>query len=111
MIGPVTLAGRAVLAPMCSGVTDIGMRRIARRYGASMVVSEMVASDDDVKGEAEAQLRAEGEGSIRMSCRSPAANLLDGRGGRLAERMARLLSILIWAARPSASLAAMPDRL
>ncbi len=60
-IGSVTLDGRAFLAPM-SGVTDAGMRRIARRFGASLVVSEMVASDELVKGSAEARLRAEGGG-------------------------------------------------
>jgi len=60
-IGPVLLDGRAFLAPM-SGVTDVGMRRIARRFGASVVVSEMVASDELVKGSAEAALRAEGRG-------------------------------------------------
>ena len=60
-IGPITLAGRAILAPM-SGVTDIGMRRIAHRYGASLVVSEMVASDEYVKGDEEYRIRAEGEG-------------------------------------------------
>eukprot|EP01037_Dinobryon_pediforme_P006342 gene6342-biopygen3976 len=45
-----------------SGITDIGMRRIAHQFGASLVVSEMVASDDYVKGDMEAVLRAEGEG-------------------------------------------------
>lgn len=60
-IGAVELDGRAVLAPM-SGVTDVFMRRIARRMGASLVVSEMVASDDYVRGDAESRLRAEGEG-------------------------------------------------
>ena len=60
-IGPVTLDGAAVLAPM-SGVTDVGMRRIARRFGASLVVSEMVASDDFVRGDEESRLRAEGAG-------------------------------------------------
>ena len=60
-IGPVTLDGCAVLAPM-SGVTDVGMRRIARRFGASLVVSEMVASDDYVRGDEETRMRAEGEG-------------------------------------------------
>ena len=58
--GPVLL-GRAILAPM-SGVTDVAMRRIARRFGASLVVSEMVASDSYVKGDEESRLRAEGEG-------------------------------------------------
>ena len=60
-IGPLSLAGRAILAPM-SGVTDIGMRRVAHAYGASLVVSEMVASDDFVRGCEETRLRAEGSG-------------------------------------------------
>lgn len=55
------LASRALLAPM-SGVTDVVMRRIAARYGAGLVVSEMVASDEFVRGSEEARLRAEGTG-------------------------------------------------
>jgi tRNA-dihydrouridine synthase B len=51
----------AVLAPM-SGVTDAGFRRAAQRFGASMVVSEMVASDDLAQGKSEAILRMEGSG-------------------------------------------------
>jgi tRNA-dihydrouridine synthase B len=51
----------AVLAPM-SGVTDAGMRREAARFGASLVVSEMIASDALVHRDAEALLRAEGGG-------------------------------------------------
>ncbi len=38
-----TLARPVVLAPM-SGVTDLPFRRLARRFGAGMVVSEMIAS-------------------------------------------------------------------
>lgn len=53
--------GRAVLAPL-SGVTDVVFRRIARRFGAGLVVSEMVASDELVRGSQEAVLRAEGAG-------------------------------------------------
>ena len=60
-IGSVQLDGCAVLAPM-SGVTDVGMRRIARRFGASLVVSEMVASDGYVRGHEVTRLRAEGAG-------------------------------------------------
>src|SRR3954467_15599117 len=60
-VGNVGLDGRAVMAPL-SGVTDVAFRRIARRFGAGAVVSEMVASDDYVSGAAEARLRAEGEG-------------------------------------------------
>lgn len=55
------LPGRAVLAPM-SGVTDHGMRRVAARFGAGMVVSEMVAADQLAAGDEESRLRAEGEG-------------------------------------------------
>jgi tRNA-dihydrouridine synthase B len=58
---PVTLASRALLAPM-SGVTDIVMRRIAARHGAGLVISEMVASDEFVRGSEEARIRAEGAG-------------------------------------------------
>ena len=45
-----------------SGVTDLVMRRIAARFGAGLVVSEMVASDELVRGSEEARLRAEGHG-------------------------------------------------
>ena len=42
-IGPVELASPVVLAPM-SGVTDPPFRRLVRRFGAGLVVSEMIAS-------------------------------------------------------------------
>lgn len=42
-IGGITIANRVVLAPM-SGVSDRPFRRLAARFGAGMVVSEMVAS-------------------------------------------------------------------
>jgi tRNA-dihydrouridine synthase B len=60
-IGQFSLRGQAVLAPL-SGVTDVVFRRIAKRFGAALVVSEMVASDEFVLGSEEARLRAEGEG-------------------------------------------------
>ena len=60
-IGAIAVASRAVLAPL-SGVTDVLFRRIAQRFGAGLVVSEMVASDEYVQGAAEARLRAEGAG-------------------------------------------------
>ncbi|MCJ2033677.1 tRNA dihydrouridine synthase DusB [Methylobacterium sp. J-068] len=50
-----------LLAPL-SGVTDLHVRRIARRLGASAVVSEMVAAAELARGDAEARLRAEGSG-------------------------------------------------
>ncbi len=55
------LEGRAVLAPM-AGVTDLGMRRIARRFGAALAISEMVYAEDRGKGAVESRLRAGGAG-------------------------------------------------
>jgi tRNA-dihydrouridine synthase B len=60
-IGTVETPGIVALAPM-SGVTDTHMRRIAARFGAGLVVSEMVSSDAFVRGAEEARLRAEGKG-------------------------------------------------
>ncbi len=45
-----------------SGITDAGFRRMAMRFGADYVVSEMVASDAFVRGDEETRLRAEGAG-------------------------------------------------
>ncbi len=60
-VGPVRIQVATVLAPL-SGVTDVAFRRIAKRLGAGLVISEMVASDELVQGSEEAQLRAEGAG-------------------------------------------------
>jgi tRNA-dihydrouridine synthase B len=43
-IGPVTLDDPVILAPM-SGVTDLPFRRLVKRFGAGLVVSEMIASE------------------------------------------------------------------
>ena len=42
-IGPIRLADPVILAPM-SGVTDLPFRRLVKRRGAGLVVSEMIAS-------------------------------------------------------------------
>src|SRR5277367_1630942 len=42
-IGPITLETPVILAPM-SGVTDMPFRRLAKKHGAGLVVSEMIAS-------------------------------------------------------------------
>jgi nifR3 family TIM-barrel protein len=60
-IGGLQLDGRAFLAPM-AGVTDLAMRRLARRFGASLAFSEMVASSDFSKGGRESLLRSQGGG-------------------------------------------------
>ncbi len=42
-IGPITIESPVVLAPM-TGVTDMPFRRIVRRYGSGLNVTEMIAS-------------------------------------------------------------------
>jgi tRNA-dihydrouridine synthase B len=42
-IGPIEIADPVILAPM-SGVTDMPFRRLVKRHGAGLVVSEMIAS-------------------------------------------------------------------
>lgn len=60
-IGSLHLDGRALLAPM-AGVTDLAMRRVALRFGASAAVSEMVGASALARGEPEARQRLDGEG-------------------------------------------------
>lgn len=60
-IGPFRLPVPSLLAPM-SGVTDAPFRRLALRFGAGAVVSEMVASNQLNAREAEATLKLEGHG-------------------------------------------------
>ena len=71
-----------MLAPM-SGLTDLAMRRIARRFGAALVFSEMVAAETYLQGDAEASMRAEGEGV------APHAIQLVGREARALAETAR----------------------
>jgi tRNA-dihydrouridine synthase B len=77
-----------LLAPM-SGVTDLPFRALASRFGAGLVVSEMVASDSLVAGDAETALRAEGRGLsphvVQLAGREPhwmaeAARVAEGAG-------------------------------
>ena len=60
-IGGLTLANRAVLAPM-SGITDAPFRRLATQLGAGLVVSEMTACAALARGKREARRRSEGQG-------------------------------------------------
>lgn len=47
-VGPLQLEGNVILAP-CSGVTDLPFRKIVKDQGASLVVSEMIASQAMVR--------------------------------------------------------------
>ncbi|TLX12350.1 tRNA dihydrouridine synthase DusB [Rhizobium sp. MHM7A] len=60
-IGPVSVRNRVVLAPM-SGVTDMPFRELAWRFGAGLVVTEMVASRELVNDTAESWARLKAAG-------------------------------------------------
>jgi tRNA-dihydrouridine synthase B len=47
-LGSVELADPVILAPM-SGVTDLPFRRVVKRHGAALVVSEMIASQAAIR--------------------------------------------------------------
>jgi len=60
-IGDIAVANRVLLAPM-SGITDAPFRRLSASLGAGLVVSEMTASDDLVRGRPISRLRCEATG-------------------------------------------------
>lgn len=60
-IGPLTVSNRVFLAPM-SGISDLPFRQLAHRFGAGLVVSEMVASKQLAEQSSEFLKRAEGRG-------------------------------------------------
>jgi tRNA-dihydrouridine synthase B len=59
-IGPATLADPVILAPM-SGVTDQPFRRLVRRLGVGLVVSEMIASEAMIRQTRQSMLMARQE--------------------------------------------------
>jgi tRNA-dihydrouridine synthase B len=91
-IGPIQLTPPVILAPM-AGITDLPFRRMVSRFGAGLVVSEMVASEDMMRAQPLARARAElgfGEGatSVQLAGRDPhwmaeAARYLEGQGAQV----------------------------
>ncbi|HBF31288.1 MAG TPA: tRNA dihydrouridine synthase DusB [Rhizobium sp.] len=82
------MRNRVVLAPM-SGVTDLPFRQLAFRYGAGLVVTEMVASRELVFNAAESWSRLKGAGltphMVQLAGREPrwmaeAAKIAEGNG-------------------------------
>jgi tRNA-dihydrouridine synthase B len=57
-IGPVRLEAPVILAPM-SGVTDMPFRRLVKRSGAGLVVSEMIASQAMIRESRQSMLMAQ----------------------------------------------------
>ncbi len=108
-VGSLRMKARAFLAPM-AGVTDLGMRRLALRFGAGLAASEMLAADLYTQGDranvfraaapgrgfhvvqiagcnpalmAEAARRAEAEGAdlIDINMGCPAKHVIGGLAG------------------------------
>jgi len=59
-IGPISLSAPVILAPL-SGISDLPFRRLVRRWGAGMVVSEMIASQAMVRETRQSLLMASSE--------------------------------------------------
>jgi tRNA-dihydrouridine synthase B len=57
-IGPIELPDRVVLAPM-SSITDMPFRRLVKRNGAGLVISEMIASQAMIRATRDSLKRAE----------------------------------------------------
>ena len=92
MLGQISLAPPVILAPM-AGITDLPFRRMVARFGAGLVVSEMVASEDVMRAQPLARARAElgfGEAAtaVQLAGRDPhwmaeAARYLQGQGAQI----------------------------
>ena len=82
-----------LLAPL-AGITDLPFRRLVARFGAGLVVSEMVASQEMVQAKPSVRAKAElGFGlentSVQLAGRDPywmaeAAKLVQDQGARIA---------------------------
>jgi tRNA-dihydrouridine synthase B len=91
-LGPVTIDPPVILAPL-AGITDLPFRRLVARFGAGLVVSEMVASEEVVRARPEARARAElGLGdqatSVQLAGRDPhwmaeGARFVEAQGARV----------------------------
>ncbi len=96
-IGPIQVTPPVFLAPM-AGITDLPFRRIVARFGAGLVVSEMVASQEMMQDLPEMRARAslghadlglgEAATSVQLAGREPywmaeAARALEGQGARI----------------------------
>jgi tRNA-dihydrouridine synthase B len=91
-LGDLTLTPPVLLAPM-AGITDLPWRRLVASFGAGLVVSEMVASQEVVQAKPLARARAElGFGEAATSVQivgreahwmAEAARFVEGQGARV----------------------------
>ncbi len=81
-----------LLAPM-AGITDLPFRQVVARFGAGLVVSEMIASDEVLRNRPEARARAElglteAATAVQIAGReaapmAEAARFVEGQGARI----------------------------
>ena len=91
-VASVSLAGNVFLAPM-AGITDLPFRRLVSRFGAGLVVSEMVASQEMVQAKPGVRERAElgfglGNTAVQLAGReahwmAEAARMVEANGARI----------------------------
>ncbi|MEM7719802.1 MAG: tRNA dihydrouridine synthase DusB [Pseudomonadota bacterium] len=92
VVGDIDLAPPVLLAPM-AGITDLPFRQLVARFGAGLVVSEMVASQEMVQAKPGARERAElglsdAATSVQLAGRdaywmAEAARQVEARGARI----------------------------
>jgi tRNA-dihydrouridine synthase B len=83
-IGPVGVASPVILAPM-TAVTDLPFRRVVKRYGAGLTVSEMIASQAMVR-----ETRQSLQKALWDSAEEPVSMQLAGCEPRVMAEAARL---------------------
>jgi tRNA-dihydrouridine synthase B len=91
-LGTLLIDPPVFLAPL-AGITDLPFRRLVARFGAGLVVSEMVASAEVVRAQPEARARAElgfGEQAtaVQLAGRDPywmaeGARFVEGQGAKI----------------------------
>jgi hypothetical protein len=89
---PLALTPPVILAPM-AGITDLPWRRVVAGFGAGLVVSEMVASEEVMRDSPEMRSRAElgfteSHTAVQLVGREPywmaeAARFVEGQGARV----------------------------
>ncbi|MGI8704690.1 MAG: tRNA dihydrouridine synthase DusB [Sphingomicrobium sp.] len=83
-IGPVRIDSPVILAPM-TGVTDLPFRRVVKRYGAGLTVSEMIASQAMIR-----ETRQSLQKSLWDPCEQPVSLQLAGCDPKVMAEAARL---------------------
>ena len=90
-IGNIELDNNVLLAPM-SGVTDLPFRRLVKKFGASLVISEMIASRAMILQTKQSIMKCQNDGHFPMSVQlagcdpevmAEAAKLNEGMGANI----------------------------